>query len=356
VRVLVVENIIPIADAGLDQQVKIGETVSLSAEGSRDGDGDPLTFRWLIPDGDIFREASERELSVSFAEVGVYSVTLIVSDGKADSEPSVVKVTVTAPPVPPPGDTEIVITGDTVPLSGLHISGLSISPASLTGVRPGDEVELTVSGVGLSEVKQFAITLEVSPEDAFDLPATTFSPNEIFTIAPGVDFLSLGRVQSGAASLAGPIEGDAELGTFKLHMSSNFNSSTSAIIKVAAISIGPTSTDRDNFSEDELGLGLLINSQDGELQDNNRPIANAGEDVVAHVGDLIQFDGSKSADVDGDPLTFKWRIPSSSFDVIYEGVNPTHQFNKIGTYTVTLRVNDGKIDSEPDVVIVRIDG
>jgi len=109
-----------------------------------------------------------------------------------------------------------------------------------------------------------------------------------------------------------------------------------------------------------------LNVNDGELESepdvvvvtvtssDNKPIANAGENIIAQVGDLIRFDGSKSEDVNGNTLTFKWRIPGSEFDIIYDGVSPTHTFNKPGIYTVTLSVNDGELESEPDEVIVTV--
>jgi parallel beta-helix repeat protein len=40
------ENIKPVADAGIDQSVVVGDTVSLDASGSTDGNGDLLTYSW----------------------------------------------------------------------------------------------------------------------------------------------------------------------------------------------------------------------------------------------------------------------------------------------------------------------
>jgi len=44
--IIATENIRPIANAGLDQTVLIGDTVVLDGSGSSDVDSNPLTFSW----------------------------------------------------------------------------------------------------------------------------------------------------------------------------------------------------------------------------------------------------------------------------------------------------------------------
>ena len=41
-----------------------------------------------------------------------------------------------------------------------------------------------------------------------------------------------------------------------------------------------------------------------EVVPNQSPIADAGPDKTAYVGDTITFDGSNSSDHEGDTLTF----------------------------------------------------
>jgi hypothetical protein len=89
--------------------------------------------------------------------------------------------------------------------------------------------------------------------------------------------------------------------------------------------------------------------------ENCPPVANAGTDqTVECTGDAIEvvLDGSGSTDPEGAALTYKW---TGSFNEgTAEGVNPTVHFPGVGAHTVTLVVNDGLVDSEPDDVVITI--
>jgi hypothetical protein len=134
------------------------------------------------------------------------------------------------------------------------------SPTEVSDVGPGGTIEVALSASGMVGVKQFDVTLEVSPADAFDLSATTFAQNAAaFTISPGVEFPAEGQVKSGAASFGAAVNGDAALGTFTLKASSTFTTDTEATITVVRVSIGPSSTDRDVFTTEQLGLSITVN-------------------------------------------------------------------------------------------------
>ncbi len=134
------------------------------------------------------------------------------------------------------------------------------SDAEVSGVGAGATIDVALSASGMVGVKQFDVTITVSPADAFDLSATTFAQNAAaFTISPGVEFPADGEVKSGAASFGAAVEGDASLGTFTLTTSASFTEDTEATITVTRVSIGPTSTDRDVFDADALGLSVTVN-------------------------------------------------------------------------------------------------
>lgn len=90
-------NEAPIANAGPNQLVNEGTTISLDGSGSLDPDNDSLTFTWIAPDGITL--SSTHDKKPTFTSPGVmtntdYTFTLIVNDGKADSKASIVTITV----------------------------------------------------------------------------------------------------------------------------------------------------------------------------------------------------------------------------------------------------------------------
>ena len=88
---------------------------------------------------------------------------------------------------------------------------------------------------------------------------------------------------------------------------------------------------------------------------NTNPIARLGQDFL--VGDTltpVQFDGSLSWDPQGDNLTYRWNFGDGSTAT---GIAPSHHYPVVGSYTVTLVVNDGQFDSAPasaEVTIVNL--
>ena len=75
---------------------------------------------------------------------------------------------------------------------------------------------------------------------------------------------------------------------------------------------------------------------------NDKPVADPDGPYNGTVNEPITFDGSGSSDLDGDPLTYDWDF---GYDNTGTGVSPTHTYGTAGTYTVTLMVNDGTVNS-----------
>jgi hypothetical protein len=91
---------------------------------------------------------------------------------------------------------------------------------------------------------------------------------------------------------------------------------------------------------------------------NIAPVARAGDTQVVVVGATVQLDGSGSSDANLDPLTYQWSVtsqPAGSYAALSDATAPAPTFvpDLAGTYTVSLVVNDGQVDSEPDVVTIQ---
>ena len=95
-------NTAPVADAGTDQSVALGDVVTLDSSGSSDADGDPLTHRWkflAVPaDSALWsNDISDRDADVTTFTpdvAGTYWASVLVGDG-VDSVRDDVFVTVT---------------------------------------------------------------------------------------------------------------------------------------------------------------------------------------------------------------------------------------------------------------------
>jgi hypothetical protein len=62
---------------------------------------------------------------------------------------------------------------------------------------------------------------------------------------------------------------------------------------------------------------------------NSAPLADAGPDQTAFVGDTVTLDGGGSSDVDGDPLSFAWslsRVPGGSGATLSDPTSPNPWF------------------------------
>jgi hypothetical protein len=92
-------------------------------------------------------------------------------------------------------------------------------------------------------------------------------------------------------------------------------------------------------------------------QVNKAPNANAGLDKAINQNSLGTLDGSASSDPDGDALTYKWTAPSGITLSSTTAVKPTFTSPNVASntdYTFTLVVNDGKVNSSPDAVIITV--
>jgi nitrous oxidase accessory protein NosD len=83
----------------VDSQFSVGDTVTLYGIGSDDPDGDPLTYRWEIlsrppGSGAVLSDVNSPDPTLMLDMSGSYAVQLIVNDGKAESPPDMMYVSV----------------------------------------------------------------------------------------------------------------------------------------------------------------------------------------------------------------------------------------------------------------------
>jgi hypothetical protein len=93
----------PVANAGINQTVPIGNNVILNGSASSDPDGNSLTYDWSfkqVPLGSTVVLSSVTAVNPSFTpdKSGIYVVQLVVNDGTINSDPSETQITVILTP------------------------------------------------------------------------------------------------------------------------------------------------------------------------------------------------------------------------------------------------------------------
>ncbi|MGR9099877.1 MAG: PKD domain-containing protein, partial [Gammaproteobacteria bacterium] len=191
-------NTVPFADAGVNQTVLVGSTVSLNGGGSFDDDGDALQYRWTLiakpaESQAELTDAASPSAAFNADAPGHYVAELIVNDGQLDSSPSQVTISAqepnAAPVLNPIGNQTVALgTALTLPLSAtdpdgdaLQFSALNLplpEGASLDGTtgvftfKPEYhqigtlELTFTVSDGRLSDRETIAITVPPINETA----------------------------------------------------------------------------------------------------------------------------------------------------------------------------------------------
>jgi probable HAF family extracellular repeat protein len=77
------------------------------------------------------------------------------------------------------------------------------------------------------------------------------------------------------------------------------------------------------------------------LPSNRPPVADAGGPYQGRKKkEAIEFDGRGSTDPDGDALTYIWNFGDGTPTAA--GATPSHVYERLGTYTATLTVSDGR--------------
>ena len=99
----------------------------------------------------------------------------------------------------------------------------------------------------------------------------------------------------------------------------------------------------------QAGVGVLLGTNCSP-QTNTSPVANAGFTQNVITGSIVNLDGSDSTDAEKDTLTYKWELigkPASSTATLLGATTakPGFTADKAGTYTLSLVVNDGKVNS-----------
>ena len=391
-------NVLPTADAGLDQTVQAPTTVTLDGSASSSNNvGQTLSYAWSQTGGPVVSLSSASDVSPTFSTpslaIGdadaVLTFSLTVTEPTTDADTDTVQITVQAPantaPVANAGPDQSVTSGDTVMLAGSgtdadshpltyqwsQVSGTTVSLSDSTAASPTFEaITLAVGAPAETLVFQLIVNDGFDDSVADQVSITVNPPANTAPIAnAGPDqAVDAGTTVTLSGSATDP---DGQAITYAWSQTGG-----------TAVTLSSTTAASPTFTAPSMAIGdpditltfsLIVNdgvassSADSvtitvSAPTNIAPVANAGADLVVASGASVTLTGG-GVDQDSDPLTYAWSQLSGTTVTLSSttAASPTFTAPTLpvngadAVLEFQLIVNDGTVDSAPDTVIVTVE-
>ena len=370
-----VANAAPVANAGVNQNVVIASTVTLDGTASTDANNDSLSYKWVLqskPATSSATLAAATSAKPTFkADVaGTYVATLVVSDGKANSELAAVSILASATnlaPVAKPGVNQSVVTGTKVSVDASASSdpngdsityrwSLLFKPAGSTATLSSATTASATFTADLAGTYLVGLTVNDGKVD---------SPVVVLTVTAAklnaVPVANAGTNQNVTAATLTTLDGTASTDADLDGLSYTWSLISKPSSSNAALS--STTSPKPTFTPDVAGtyVASLVVS-DGKDRSptavvtviassaNSAPVANAGAAQSVSTAAVVTLNGTGSTDANGDTLTYRWTLtskPTSSTAALSSATvaSPTFTADLAGSYVASLVVNDSKVDS-----------
>ena len=371
-------NHAPVANAGPDQTVATGTMVALDGTRSTDIDGNALTYRWsltAIPNGSRATLTNATSVNPSFVvdTAGAYTAQLVVNDGRSDSAPATVVISTTnSRPVANAGHDQLVASGAPVHLDGTHSTDVDGDPLTyhwtLVSIPAGsqaavDDPSSVTPSFTADKPGTYQAQLVVNDGHTDSAPSVaTFSTQSVRPIADA------GPDQAVSVSAHVQLDGSKSAAGNGGPLSYRWALITSPAGSGATLA-APTAVN-PAFTVDKAGVyavQLIVNDGSSDSAPrvvvistgNVRPVADAGSNQIAQVGQAIVLDGTASHDANGDPLSYEWAL-------LFKPVNSAAALGNVaqakatltcdvpGTFVAQLIVSDDELDSVPATTTVTV--
>ncbi|MDR3210381.1 MAG: hypothetical protein LBU79_00495, partial [Planctomycetota bacterium] len=311
------ENQPPVAKLPREVGGEVGKNLEIDARDSYDPEGANLSYRWRFladdPGGLEPDLLAHPVLKFLPARDGVYELELVVSDGENASPPKITRLYIKPRPKPPVAKARAVA----MELPTILADEQSLTPSE--GARPIARIE----GPAVGKVGE-KILLDARGSRS----ASERTLSYLWSQKSGPFVEEYEMVYNGAAErFLAPRSGDYE---FELIVSDGILESDPAIHRLRAV----------NSSEP--------------------PVAVVVAPEKAMPGALVKLDATRSYDLEGSRLTYRWRQtggPKVTNYLIDENLGdaaPAFHPPAPGTYTFELVVSNGTLDSRPVSIDIEV--
>ncbi len=351
----IVVNAPPVAEAGPDRHVAIGEVISFDAGASHDPDGNLIAYAWDFGDG---ARGDGKTVQYAYHHSGVYRVGLTVRDDSAtdtNTASDSLTVVVNEPPVANAGPDQ------TVSSSEVHFDGTgSHDPDGKVAAYAWDFGD-GGSGSGATPVHvykspgSYRVKLTVT-DDSGTLRSTASDEMHVVVNAPPIADAGPDQVGAPGQELnfvaAGSLDPDGDVAKYVW----SFKDGAEADGARVSHKFDRPGVYHVRLSvKDNTDQAKAVDYDEAKVVINAPPVARAGPDRRAAPGDAVTFDAGNSFDPDGGKLTYRWDFSDQSEPTFAQQV--VRAYSQPGVYTAQLTVTDdsGAINAvDRDQVEIRI--
>jgi PKD repeat protein len=367
-KCVVIENQSPISKANGPYTAHLGESIQFDSSGSYDPDGEIIEYLWVFGDDGISTEVFPTH---EYMELGVFSVTLTVTDDNGEMDTDEIECEVLEPPPRPP------IVEANGPYSAFL--GREVRFDSMGTYDPDGSISEYLWDFGdgslsresnpvhiYGAVGNYIVSLTVLDDDGFEVAdSTTCEIKKKTTSNPSSPATPQPTNIEPIASGNGPYQGITGE-TISFLSKGSFDPDGEIKSYLWIFGDGTQST-RKNPSHiyQEPGIyyiTLRVIDDEGkkdeyeticEVKDPNfSPIVKINGPYSSKINIEIQFNSSGSFDPDGDTMEYLWEFGDGTSSV---EVNPVHFYNVPGEYNVSLTLTDEYGESNNKTTLSIID-
>lgn len=365
-----INNVAPTVNAGNDVTIDAGQTVTLHAAG-QDANNNSLGYSWTLVDGPSITlpVMNTQNISITPQNPGLYKFAVRCSDGVNQSPSDEVYVTANAinhAPTAEAGVDKDVQFGTRVNLDGRSSSDPDGNPLSYSWAQVSGPQATLYNAQSAQPYFDATLTGTLMFELIVNDGKVNSTPDTV-TIrvlkannAPIADAGTNMKVKVGTMvtlDASASTDPDGDILTYRWEQVSG-----------ATVELTGFNTMNPSFTPTVTGVlefKVVVSDGQASAEDsvqitvdsiNHVPVAEAGNGIIATIGQKVTLDGCGSYDADGDSLSFIWsqvdgpRVSLSAPN----SVNPSFVSTEIGTYIFELKVYDGKDTSIADTVTISV--